>query len=127
MTHSKLPWRQVDTTIEDADGNLIIECKHGTEEERLFNARYTVAAAKACAGMDVDVLEKHGLTRCRSGQEMILRDERDLLLAALNRLMACHGVLALVEIELEDGMSPETLELGRALLQAREAVRAVTP
>lgn len=133
MSHSRLPWRQVDTTIEDADGNLIIECKHGTEEERLLNARYTVASANACAGLTQDHFDGGWKAKELIAYAKSLAGQRDVLLSALNRLMACSGEIA---VESDEGLkealthplaNAEAREIAAAFLQAREAVRAVTP
>lgn len=93
MTHSKTPWRQVDTTIEDADGNLIIECKHGTLEERMCNARYAADAANSVQPLrdrlkerDADVETFADLVRDLRETRREARLQRDELLAALSRI-----------------------------------------
>lgn len=138
MNLSKLPWRQVDTTIEDADGNLIIECKHGTEKERLLNARYAVAAANSVQPLRDRLKERDSDVETFSDLVLYLREsrrearlQRDLLLSALNRLMESAGdICTATDDQLreaaEDGDN-NVREAAAAFLQAREAVRAVMP
>lgn len=95
MSHSKTPWRQVDTTIEDADGYLILDCRFGSKEECVANAKRIAACVNKFSEISDDNMEDmHSSVLDIARVVSSLKSQRDELLHTLQQIARgeyCEG------------------------------------
>ncbi len=103
----------------------------GKSDEAMANARRIVACVNACRGLSTDELEQHGLVSAVGTELAELEQQRDELLASLQRLISSDPHIEMFptsELEIcanNEALPPTLREQAASVIQARAVIAMV--